>query len=113
MKTTTRTIALVGTAALAMTLAGTAPAVATPAGGKCLVHHGLGQQPVATIVADAEPPENEACGVGMITLRVWRNDVLMSSQSGWAGLHYEYNCVTTAPTVWRTNWDPAQTFDCG
>ncbi|MEU4252845.1 hypothetical protein AB0F15_36140 [Amycolatopsis sp. NPDC026612] len=113
MKRTTRTLALIGTAALAMTLAVAAPAVATPAGNKCLVQHSLDQQPVATIVAHAEPPENEACGVGMITLQVWRNDVLVSSQSGWAGLDYEYNCVTTAPTVWRTNWDPARTFNCG
>jgi len=113
MKTTTRAIALIGTAALAVTMAAAAPAAATPAGNKCLVQHDLYQQPVAAIIADAEAPENEACGVGMITLKVWRNDVLVSSQSGWVALNFRYDCVTTAPTRWRTNWDPEQTFNCG
>ena len=112
MKTTTRALALIGTTALAVTLAAAAPASATPAG-KCLVAHDLYQQPVAAIIADAEAPENESCGVRIITLKVWRNDVLLSSQSDWHALTFRYDCVTTAPTRWRTNWDPEQTFNCG
>ncbi len=112
MKTTTRTLALIGTAALAATLAAT-PAVATSTGNKCLVQHDLYQQPVAAIIAEAEAPENEACGVGLISLKVWRNGVLLSSQSGWVALNFRYDCVTTAPTEWRTNWDGPRIFNCG
>ena len=113
MKTTTRTLALVGTAALAVTLAAAAPAAATPVSHKCLVFHELYQQPVAAIIADAEAPENPSCGVRTITLRVWRNGVEVSSQSGWVALNFRYDCITTAPTEWRTNWDGPQIFNCG
>jgi hypothetical protein len=113
MKTTTRTLALIGTATLAMALAAAAPAAATPASNKCLVYHDLYQQPVAAIIADAEAPENESCGVGMITLQVWRNGVLVSSQSGWVALNFRYDCITTAPTEWRTNWEGPKIFNCG
>jgi hypothetical protein len=112
MNTITRTIALIGTAALAATLAAT-PAVATSTSNKCQVQHELYQQPVAAIIADAEAPENEACGVRVISLKVWRNGVLVSSQSGWGALNFRYDCVTTAPTQWRTNWDAPQIFNCG
>lgn len=113
MKTITRTIALIGTAALAATLTAATPAVATSTGNKCEVLHELYQQPVAAIIADAEAPENAACGVRLITLKVWRNGVLVSSQSGWVALNFRYDCITTAPTVWQTNWDAPQTFSCG
>jgi hypothetical protein len=112
MKTPIRTIAFAGTAALAVALSAAAPAAATPPGTKCRVFHELYQQPVAAIIADAEAPEKEACGVGVITLKVWRNGVLVSFQSG-AALNFRYDCITTAPTEWRTNWDPAETFSCG
>ncbi|MEU0877289.1 hypothetical protein ABZ345_01720 [Lentzea sp. NPDC005914] len=111
MKTITRTIALIGTAALAATLAAT-PAVAST-GTKCLVQHDLYQQPVAAIIAYAEAPESPLCGVGLISLKVWRNGVLVSSQSGWVALNFRYDCVTTAPTEWRTNWDATRIFNCG
>jgi hypothetical protein len=113
MKTPIRITAFAGTAALAVALSAAVPAAATPPGNKCLVYHDLYQQPVAAIIADAEAPENESCGVGMITLNVWRNGVLVSSQSGWVALNFRYDCITTAPTEWRTNWEAAKTFNCG
>lgn len=101
-----------GGAAVALTVAGGAPAeAAVPP--KCRVQHELYQQPVATIIAHVEAPD-ESCGVGALSLRVYRNDVLVASISGSnVALSYRYDCVTTAATTWRTNWDPATVFNCG
>ncbi|MBG0830094.1 hypothetical protein HS041_20205 [Planomonospora sp. ID67723] len=99
-------------AAVLVLMAAPASAAPAPVANGCLVHHELYQQPVAAIIAHAELPD-ESCGVGPISLKVYRNGVLVASISGGPALTYRYDCITTAPTVWRTNWDRSKTFNCG
>jgi hypothetical protein len=108
-------IALIGAAGAALTLAAAPPALAAsaPAANHCLVQHDLYQQPVAAVIAYVEGPENEGCHVGNISLDVYRNGVLVADISGGSSLNFRYDCVTTAPTVWWTNWDGARTLNCG
>jgi hypothetical protein len=104
---------LAGGAGVALTVAGGASAdAAVPP--KCQVQHELYQQPVATIIAHVEAPASESCGVGALNLRVYRNNVLVANISGsQVALSFRYDCITTAPTAWRTNWDREVVFNCG
>ncbi|MEU7575956.1 MULTISPECIES: hypothetical protein [unclassified Micromonospora] len=79
----------------------------------CRIAHALYVQPVATVVAEVATPEDASCGVGSVSLNVWRNGVLVAAISGGPTLVYTYHCVTTAPTEWRTNFDSARIFNCG
>jgi hypothetical protein len=106
-------VALVAATGLGAGLAGAVPAEAATAAPRagCIVDHDLYQQPVATVVAyvDASictPPMN-------VSLKVYRNGVLISSISGSQAPSFAYHCTTTTPTRWRTNWDPEEIFNCG
>jgi hypothetical protein len=111
-------VALVAATLGAGLVAGAGPAWAGPsvAKARCVIGHDLYQQPVATIVAYADGegcPTPEHPEGKQVTLRVWRNDVEVASISGGIAPHYEYHCITTAPTRWRTNWDAEKIFNCG
>jgi len=101
-------------AALGLAGAVASPASATPARkvNPCLVSHDLYQQPVAAVIATVEAPDGD-CGVGTISLDVYRNGVLVGDVSGGPALNWRYDCVTTEPTVWSTNWDAPTTLNCG
>ena len=110
-------VLLAGGAAVALTVTGGASASASPRAAvppKCQIQHELYQQPVAAVIAHVEAPESESCGVGALTLRVYRNGIQVAGISGsTVALNYRYDCVTTAPTAWRTNWDPEVILNCG
>lgn len=104
--------ALVVATGIGAGLGGAAPAGAATSGATAgCVDHDLYQQPVAAIVAYAD---GEGCTPDQqVPLKVWRNDVLVSSRSGSVAPYFVYYCTTTAPTRWRTNWDAERTFNCG
>ena len=110
--------ALTGAAVLGLTLVtgGSADAATATSASRCTILHELYQQPVAAIIADAS---GELCTSPshpegrQVQLDVYRNGVLVASISGGISPYYRYDCITTEPTVWSTNWDPPQTFPCG
>jgi hypothetical protein len=106
-------VALVGAMGIGLTLVAALPASAAPAAtaNRCRIVHELYQQ-LGTINADAD---GELCGEygTPVELDVYRNGVLVAAISGGIAPYYHYDCVTTEPTVWSTNWDPPQTFTCG
>jgi hypothetical protein len=111
-------VALVGGASMGLTLAAGASAGAAPATApnRCVIVHELYQQPVATIIADAS---GEGCPTPshpegrQVVLNVFKNGVQVANLSGSIAPNYRYDCITTADTVWSTNWDPPQHFACG
>jgi hypothetical protein len=105
-------VVLVGVVGVGLALVTGASASARPAAtAKSCVFHEIYQQQ-GTIDADAD---GETCGEygTPVELDVYRNGVLVAAISGGKAPYYQYNCVTTEPTVWSTNWDPPQTFFCG
>lgn len=112
-------VALVAATGIGAGVVAAAPAWAGPsaaAAGRCVIDHGLYQQPVAAVVAYADGegcPTPEHPEGKQVSLKVWRNDVLVASISGSIAPHYEFYCVYTTPTRWRTNWDPEIILNCG
>jgi hypothetical protein len=105
-------IAAVGAALLGSMLIGSAPAHASVPP-KCQISHDLYQQ-LGSVNADVEAPANEACHVGPLSLKVYRNGVLFADIWGsYVALNFQHTCVGTAPTAWSTNWDAARTYNCG
>jgi hypothetical protein len=111
-------VALVGAASMGLILAAGASAGATPtpAPNHCVIVHELYQQPVAAIIADASgetcPSPSHPEG-RQVELKVYRNGDLVADISGGIAPNYRYDCITTADTVWSTNWDPPKSFPCG
>ncbi len=113
-------IAVIGVAGMGLTLvAGVSANAAAPAStapNHCVIIHDLYQQPVAAIIADAS---GENCPTPahpegrQVELDVYRNGVLVAAISGGLAPYYRYDCVTTNPTTWSTNWDPPKVFNCG
>jgi hypothetical protein len=106
-------VALAGAVGMGLALVSGASASAAPAttANRCIITHELYQQ-LGTINADAD---GELCGEygTQVELDVYRNGVLVAAISGGIAPYYRYDCATTEPTVWSTNWDPPQTFSCG
>ena len=64
--------------------------------------------------ADVEAPRTSSCHLGPLSLKVYRNGVLFANISALLeALNFHHTCVGTAPTAWSTNWDAAQTYNCG
>ena len=115
---TTGRVALIGAASMGLTLAAGASAGAAPATAPnhCVIVHELYQQPVAAIIADASgencPSPSHPEG-RQVELDVFKNGVQVAAISGSIAPNYRYDCITTADTVWSTNWDPPKHFSCG